>query len=602
MRGRGPYIPLPVNRWLMPGTGADEGVASTLEITIALLVFVLILTAYFTAVGRTFAPMERDTAGRSQSVLLSTMLLSQPGRLDDGSSGGNASWEGFPAAGDGSGGVPNMQENLTSIGLAPETPGYGVIAREKVDAMRRVTYPQARQIFGLTELGLDFHLRVRTKEEVVLDYGPEPRDGSDIFSFRRVASLDQVNRSIVPVDFPVDEKLVINEIMWHPVDAAEGGNEDPYEWIELHNPTDGTVNVSGWHILNDNPNDKENREPSSSNELIPWDDSTDTTVIAPGGFGIVVGTGSDVWDYFDTIPDSTIRLKMNFSAVTKQGLRPDGANPESGKADGERIELVDDSSRTVEFVDYSFEWGGINEKDSGKNFSLARIDPYGDANDPANWRSSESTLGEGPGGGGTPGQLNDVNDLRRNRTVAFVTMRVFDGRQHHEAMRVNEIMHDPPTGEAKHEWFEVFNPTDTAINMSGWSFSDNATEETLSPADDRGGIVPGKGFAVIVGRDRLDDVTNVTDLRDDVTVLEAESKKLGDTLHAEDTITILDEQGRIMDRVEYQSTGGADAGGGETLERVDPFGPSDMSNFEVSLTDDRLMGSAGRVNSRTVST
>lgn len=600
MNRRGAYIRAPVNPWPMPGYGADEGVASTLEIVVALLVFVLILTAYFSVVGQTFVPLERDTTPRSQSVLLTTMLLSQPGRLDDGSSGGNASWEAFPAAGDGAGGVPNVQDNLTSIGLAPETPGYGVITREKVDAMRKVTYQQARQIFGLSKLDLDFHLTVRTADgEVLLDHGPPPRDTSEVFSFQRVASLEQVNRSVVPVDFPVEEKLVINEIMWHPIDAAQGGNEDPYEWVELYNPTGESVNVSGWHILNDNPNSNDNANPSSSNELVPWDESTGTTVIPPDGFAIVVGTDSKVWDYFDTIPESTVRLKMDFTAVTKQGLRPDGANPQSGKADGERLELVDDRSRTVEFVDYSFRWGGINEQDSGKNFSLARIDPYGDANDPANWKSSESSLGDGPGGGGTPGQTNDATDLRRNRTTAFVTMRVFEGRLRHEAMVVNEIMHTPPTGEAKHEWFEVYNPTDTAINMSGWSFSDNATEETLTPVDDRAGIVPGKGFAVVVGKDRLSDVENVTDIPDDVTVLESESKKLGNTLHADDVITIYDGEGRAMDEVEYLSTGGADAGGGETLERVDPLGPSDMSNFEVSLTDDNRVGTPGRINSRT---
>lgn len=591
----------------MPPPGArDQGVAGTLEVVVALLVFVLVLTAYFTAVAQTFESNERDLAPRSQAVLLSTLLMSEPGRLDDGSTDGNTSWEEFVAASNYTvTQTHNIHENLTGLGFALEDAGYGVVDREKIEAMRKVTYEQAREILGLDRGRLDFHLSVVTEDgDVVLDYGPRPREG-EVHSFRRVVSLQQVNSSVVPVDFPVSEKLIINEIMWHPLEVAggTGANEDELEWIELWNPNNFAVNVSGWHITNDNPSNPQNEDPSSDNQLRAWD-AGGTLTIPPAGYAVVVGSNSRVFDFF-VVDDDAVKLKMNFNEITRQGLRPDGNNPPANPQ-GEKITLVDGEDKVVEFVDYRHTWGGSNFEQTGDNFTLSRIDPFGDANDPANWEDSESSLGSGRGGGGTAGQRNFVTHLRHNQTQAFLTVQVFRSPRAWEHVLVNEIMYAPEqgVGEAPNEWVELYNPTDTAIDLGGWTLQDNETAERLQGLNDANsgaqqGILPGKGYALVTGEGRRPDVNSNFTVHPQAIWVETENPTIGNTLHDDDDITIFDPVGRTIDRIDYTNQPGADDTG-ETLERIDPLGPSDMTNFDVSLTDDGLRGTPGRVNSLTV--
>lgn len=582
----------------------DQGVAGTLEVVIALLVFIIVLTAYFTAVAQTFQPNRRDLSPRSQAVLLSTLLMSEPGQLDDGSTDGNTSWEEFDAASNFTvTGTHNIHENLTGLGFALEGAGYGIVDREKIEAMRKVTYEQAREILGLDHEQLDFHLSVVTEEgDVVLDYGPRPREG-EVHSFQRVVSLQQVNNSVVPVDFPVAEKLIINEIEYHPQEVAQGSgaNEDELEWVELWNPNNFAVNVSSWHITNDNPSNPQNEDPSSDNQLRPWQ-AGGTLTVPPGGYAVVVGSNSRVFDFF-VVDEDTVKLKMNFNEMTRQGLRPDGDNPPANPQ-GEKITLVDDEDKVVEFVDYRHTWGGSNYEQAGDNFTLSRIDPFADANDPANWEDSESTLGTGRGGGGTPGQRNFVTQLRHNQTQAFLTVQVFRSARSWERVLVNEIMYDPDLGEAPNEYVELYNPTDTAIDLDDWTLLDNNTEETLHGLNDAAsgaqqGILPGKGYAVVTGRDRRPDVNGNFTVHPQTIWVETDTPTIGNTLHDDDDVTIFDPVGRTIDRIDYANVTGAD-NTGESLERIEPLGPSDMTNFDVSLADDGIRGSPGRVNSLTV--
>ena len=50
-------------------------------------------------------------------------------------------------------------------------------------------------------------------------------------------------------------------------------------------------------------------------------------------------------------------------------------------------------------------------------------------------------------------------------------------------LMITEIMQNPICrSDAAGEWFEVYNPTSSPINMNGWKIKDNGTDSILSPA------------------------------------------------------------------------------------------------------------------------
>ena len=52
----------------------------------------------------------------------------------------------------------------------------------------------------------------------------------------------------------VDPHIIISEFMARNSSTILDGNNDSSDWIEIHNPTDTTVNLDGWY-LTDNKND-----------------------------------------------------------------------------------------------------------------------------------------------------------------------------------------------------------------------------------------------------------------------------------------------------------------------------------------------------------
>src|SRR6185295_18977530 len=71
----------------------------------------------------------------------------------------------------------------------------------------------------------------------------------------------------------------------------------------------------------------------------------------------------------------------------------------SGKLDngGEKVAITSSSDATLWSVDYDDENGWPREAD-GQGYSLEIIDPFGDPDNPANWRASAAT-------NGTPGSI-----------------------------------------------------------------------------------------------------------------------------------------------------------------------------------------------------
>jgi hypothetical protein len=205
--------------------------------------------------------------------------------------------------------------------------------------------------------------------------------------------------------YPDIPPVIINEIMYHPVDEETG-----QEWIELHNRTGADVNL--W----------EHFEPGGGYDPmdVGWKFTDGIAFTFPvgayvpaGGYALVVQTDPDAFRSEFSIPTS-VPIYGPFEAPPD-----DPGNPTRLANDGERLALSRPGKpeinqpppgETAPYVPY-IEIEKITYEDSppwdtradGGGFTLARINPDAYIDDVTNWPPSTS--------GGTPGAENADFDL-----------------------------------------------------------------------------------------------------------------------------------------------------------------------------------------------
>jgi cardiolipin synthase A/B len=94
--------------------------------------------------------------------------------------------------------------------------------------------------------------------------------------------------------------ILINEVMYDPA-----LNDNYYEWIELYNPTNESINLSGWTITD-----------NSETELIEgdFDHGNGTMIIPPKAYAIITDHGTKLYEIV-SIPNETIRLYIDDSSI-----------------------------------------------------------------------------------------------------------------------------------------------------------------------------------------------------------------------------------------------------------------------------------------------
>ncbi|WP_297491239.1 glycosyl hydrolase family 18 protein [Thermococcus sp.] len=186
----------------------------------------------------------------------------------------------------------------------------------------------------------------------VIEVTVHTNDGGSVTISRQI--------SVQPKNPP---RVVINEIMYWPSQGDDGYGE----WVELYNPNDFEVDVSGWWLGS-----------GSGGYTFPTG-----TVIPAKGFLVVAKDSDWLIGRYSTEP------RFDGSAVYGNAsfILDDGGGSVSLKSAGGAV---------VDSVTYSPSWGG-----SGDGKSIERKDPAGDSNDPSNW--AESAVD-----GGTPTYQNSV--------------------------------------------------------------------------------------------------------------------------------------------------------------------------------------------------
>lgn len=188
---------------------------------------------------------------------------------------------------------------------------------------------------------------------------------------------------------------------------------EAYEFLELHNPGSAAVDLSGFS----------------------FDGVTHTiaagTTLVPGGV-LVIASGA------------------NPAAFTNRyRVVPRGYYTGKLANEGERIALKDKAGQIQTSVEYNNKgfWPALA---NGGGYSLELLRPDGNPNDAANWRASKTV-------NGSPG--------------------VFTTATERPVVRINEFMADNRSAltnaGATPDWVELYNDSAAAVNLSGWSLSDD---------------------------------------------------------------------------------------------------------------------------------
>ena len=158
-----------------------------------------------------------------------------------------------------------------------------------------------------------------------------------------------------PLNFGFGEeavKVVINEIAWMGTEASSSD-----EWIELYNPTDKEIDLTGWKLE------------------------------GPGKKGIELKGSISANGYFllERTDDNTV-----------PGIKADQIYTGSLSNSGEKLRLIDEKEKEIDVVDCSKGWFAGNKE---SRQTMERINPFLSGNDENNWADSKNP-------GGTPRAKN----------------------------------------------------------------------------------------------------------------------------------------------------------------------------------------------------
>ena len=164
---------------------------------------------------------------------------------------------------------------------------------------------------------------------------------------------------------PESPKILINKI-YYDVDS-DHGQEKTNEWIELYNPNNDPVDLSGWVI-----------EDNSSQDTLP------SVLIPANGFLLISGS-SDTWQYWPAIPDTTPKIALSDGKIGN-GL----ANS------GDKLLLKDPYGRVIDAMSYENNTdifnpappldGSGNTYDLPEGHILGRISTGFDTDSASDWK------------------------------------------------------------------------------------------------------------------------------------------------------------------------------------------------------------------------
>jgi len=184
-----------------------------------------------------------------------------------------------------------------------------------------------------------------------------------------------------------EKDLVINEIMYNPLDESDDNQPDQSEYIELRNTRDYAISLEGL-VLHDAPDEDDNiRELQPVSSTAKW--------VPPQGKVLVYA------DDATTFAESMIANFFDLEPSNLQSIMQINRSSLSLASSGDAIFISDSTGANIDSVFYDETWQNPNLIDT-RGVSLERITPSGPSNDDSNWGSSVNSKG------GTPNQENSI--------------------------------------------------------------------------------------------------------------------------------------------------------------------------------------------------
>jgi cardiolipin synthase len=250
---------------------------------------------------------------------------------------------------------------------------------------------------------------------------------------------------ILPLAAVETSSLLINEVMCHPAD-----NESSNEWIELFNPSEESIDVSGWTIADEKETDAIHADSQNGDG---------TTSIPPGRYALITDTGTTVYETF-SVAENTIRLSVDDSTLCGYGLNNQK----------EKIILMDEEGIVIDAMEWGEDYDDVPGSPAivpSEGNSLCRSE-FTDSED-----SSVDFLETSP----TPGSKNvfilendSVDDqediIVSDEDVEFLSYPIL----------ITELYYDAhPCINA--EYIRLMNPTNKSADVSGWYLTDEPWNE-----------------------------------------------------------------------------------------------------------------------------
>jgi gliding motility-associated-like protein len=227
---------------------------------------------------------------------------------------------------------------------------------------------------------------------IILDAPPSKRLAANSTTIT-VQNLSDVKGNItqsseVAVAQPLEPaEIVINEIMFNPLDDPDDNKADQGEYIELRNTQDHAVSLEGLYLHDAPDEDGEVRELDPVITTAKWVPAQGKVLIH--GDPATTFSESKVANFFD-LESPELRSVMRVDRSTLSLSSSDDA-----------IFISDSTGTTIDSVFYDESWHNPNIIDT-RGIALERVSPGGPSNDESNWGSSVNKKG------GTPNKENSL--------------------------------------------------------------------------------------------------------------------------------------------------------------------------------------------------
>ena len=286
---------------------------------------------------------------------------------------------------------------------------------------------------------------------------------------RRIRALLQILQHLHPQQHPqLPVLVIINEVAWSGTKASSTD-----EWFELYNTTGTDINLNGWSLTADD-----------GNPII----SLSGTITAADPY-FVVARFAAVFN--DLVPDKTY-------------------SSGSFGNDGEILYLLDPNGNQVDTA--NLDGGAWNAGLGSPAFASMERQGTG-ADSPTSWFTYNGTVPiahdrNGNNINGTPGQANWISTITITPSPTITgtptrtsTPGVCGVSVAPTSVMINEVAWAGTAAATSDEWIELYNPTASSVNISGWVLkgADGTPNITLNSVS----LLPNQYYLL----ERVDDTT-----------------------------------------------------------------------------------------------